>query len=92
MIPTSQWYDLPEEHRTFVMDYKSKIKDKDSVKNMKTPDGFIYPTKARRMGTSFQTKAVTSEKKAETSKKKKIRFNLEQSQDPDDRIIEMNDW
>jgi hypothetical protein len=85
MVPTDKWSNLPEDHRTFVMDYNSKIKHKDSVKDMKSQDGFMFSTKARRMGTSAQTKTVTSEKKAETSKKKKIRFDLEQSQNSDDK-------
>jgi hypothetical protein len=85
MVPTAKWNNLPDDHRTFVMDYNSKIKHKDSVKDMTSPDCFIFPTEARCMGTSAQTDAVTSEKKAETSKKKKIHFNLEQSQHSDDK-------
>jgi hypothetical protein len=83
-IPSEMWYDLPEGHRTFVMNYNSKITHKDSVEDMKPPDGFIFPTKARQMGTTPKETSVEKEKKDSTLKKKKIRFNLEKSQENDD--------
>jgi hypothetical protein len=67
------------------MDYNSKVKHNDYVKDIEAPDGFIFPTKARQMGKSIQKNAVTSRKKAKAPKKKKIRLNLEQYQNSDYR-------
>jgi hypothetical protein len=48
-IPYANWVDLPEDHKAFVQTYNAKIKHNESVKELSTPDGFVFQNKARRM-------------------------------------------
>jgi hypothetical protein len=97
-IPYVNWVDLPEDQKVFVQSYNAKIKHNESVKDLKVPDGFVFPNKARRLGnvetadgtkdskiiSTTGTQDTDNTDKVSVPRKKKIRFNLDQSESAED--------
>jgi hypothetical protein len=76
-IPNSQWQTLTDEDKSFVQTYNSKIRHKESVKDLKIPAGVTIKSKARRNQGSTTNELHNDEEEdiEDTTPRKKQKHN-----------------
>jgi hypothetical protein len=79
-VPSNKWFGLPEEHQTFVQTCNAKVKHNESVKELNTPDGFIFQNKARWVDMVEPMEEIIEVQKDKTSEKNKTVSNLSNAQ------------